>query len=54
METGSTATAGLDEPVTLANWRQAPFNRWSFQHVGQLVPSARIDRGDGPVCRAAS
>ena len=47
MATGS--MAGIDELVTLANWRQAPFNRWSFQHVGQLVPTARIDRGDGPV-----
>jgi CubicO group peptidase (beta-lactamase class C family) len=25
--------------VTLANWRLAPFNRWSFQNVGELVPS---------------
>src|SRR5690348_17206692 len=28
--------------VTLANWRTAPFNRWSFQNVGELVPSAPI------------
>jgi CubicO group peptidase (beta-lactamase class C family) len=26
--------------VTLANWRTAPFNQWSFQNVGELVPSA--------------
>jgi CubicO group peptidase (beta-lactamase class C family) len=25
--------------VTLANWRMAPFNRWSFQNAGELVPS---------------
>jgi hypothetical protein len=28
--------------VTLANWRTAPFNRWAYQHVRELVPSADI------------
>ena len=28
--------------VTLANWRSAPFNRWAFHHVRELVPSADI------------
>ena len=28
--------------VTLANWRQPPFNRWAFQHVREIVPSAEI------------
>ena len=28
--------------VTLANWRTPPFNRWAFQHVRELVPSADI------------
>ena len=28
--------------VTLANWRTAPFSRWAFQHVRELVPSAQI------------
>ena len=27
--------------VTLANWRTAPFNRWAFHHVRELVPSSR-------------
>ena len=31
--------------VTLANWQQAPWNRWSFQHVAELIPCARIQRG---------
>jgi len=39
-----------DRLVTLSNWQDPPWNRWSFQHVGQLIPSARISRGDGPVC----
>lgn len=38
--------AGFPPPekaqVTLANWRTAPFNRWAFQHVRELVPSADI------------
>ena len=28
--------------VLLGNWRESPFNRWSFQNVGELVPSARV------------
>lgn len=31
-----------DQRVTLANWRTPPFNRWAFNHVSELVPSARI------------
>ena len=28
--------------VSLANWQDPPFNRWAFQHVRELIPSARI------------
>lgn len=35
--------------VTLANWQSPPFNRWAFQHVSEVVPSAVVRRGDGPV-----
>ena len=31
--------------ATLANWRQAPLNRWAFRHVREIVPSAVIARG---------
>jgi CubicO group peptidase (beta-lactamase class C family) len=31
--------------VTLDNWLRAPFNRWSLQHVDQVVPTARVRRG---------
>jgi CubicO group peptidase (beta-lactamase class C family) len=34
--------------VTLANWREPPYNRWAFRHVRQLVPSAPVPRGEGP------
>jgi len=35
--------------VTTASWQEGPKNRWAFQHVGELVPSAVVSRGSGPV-----
>ncbi|TPL86329.1 serine hydrolase [Mesorhizobium sp. B2-3-13] len=35
--------------VLLANWRVAPFNRWSFQNLGELVPTARVAAAPGAV-----
>jgi CubicO group peptidase (beta-lactamase class C family) len=35
--------------VTLENWTSAPHLRWGFQHVRELVPTARIGRGQGSV-----
>lgn len=40
--------------VTLANWLDPPFHRWSFQHVRELIPTVPISRGEGPVWRLAS
>jgi len=40
---------GPQTGVTLANWQEPPFNRWAFQHVRELIPTARIPRGDAPV-----
>jgi len=40
--------------VTLANWQDPPFNRWAFQHVRELIPTARISRGSGPPWRLPS
>ena len=37
-----------DARVTLANWQRPPYNRWSFQHVREVVPTARVSRGRGP------
>ena len=28
--------------VRLSNWRQVPWNVWSFRHVTELIPTARI------------
>ncbi len=46
----STATAVFagPAPATLANWQDPPFNRWAFQHVRELIPSARIAARPGP------
>ncbi len=35
--------------VTLTNWQDPPFNRWSFQHLREVIPTQRIARGPGPV-----
>lgn len=35
--------------ATLQNWDAPPFNRWSFQHVREVLPTAPVARGDGPV-----
>lgn len=37
------------ERATLENWQSAPVNRWSFHHVREVVPTARVSRGTGPV-----
>ena len=38
---------GADRLVTLDNWQDPPGNRWAFQHVRELIPTARIRRGSG-------
>jgi CubicO group peptidase (beta-lactamase class C family) len=35
-------------PVTASNWRDPPFNRWAFWHVGEILPTYRVPRGDEP------
>ncbi len=34
--------------ISLNNWLSAPYSRWSFQHVEDMVPTAIISRGTGP------
>ena len=31
-----------EDQVSLAIWREAPFNRWSFRHVHEIIPTADI------------
>ncbi len=35
--------------ISLDNWLSSPYSHWSFQHVEDFVPTARISRGSGPV-----
>jgi len=44
---GGPAPAG--SLVTLANWQDPPYLRWAYLHVGELIPTATISRGDAPV-----
>jgi CubicO group peptidase (beta-lactamase class C family) len=36
-----------DVPVTALNWQDPPANRWAFWHVGDILPTYRVPRGDG-------
>jgi CubicO group peptidase (beta-lactamase class C family) len=42
------------EQVTLANWRTAPYMKWAFQHVREIVPSADIPNAPGDVWKLTS
>lgn len=35
--------------ATLANWRTAPFSRWAFHHVREILPTAEIAAEHGAV-----
>jgi CubicO group peptidase (beta-lactamase class C family) len=35
--------------VPRADWDRPPFNRWSFQHIREILPTVEVWRGDGPV-----
>ena len=41
--------ASPETQVTLANWRTAPFSRWAFHHVREIVASADIPNDPGRV-----
>jgi len=38
-----------DKLVTAANFQDAPYNRWAFQHISNLLPTALISRGEVPI-----
>jgi CubicO group peptidase (beta-lactamase class C family) len=37
--------------VNLGNWQLPPWNRWSFLHTREVLPSANVSRGSGPVAK---
>lgn len=39
----------MDKRVSLDNWDLPPFNRWSFQNMRRVLPTAVISRGEGAV-----
>ena len=38
-----------DQRVPHQEWDRAPWNRWTFQHVSEYVPTTEVWRGNGPV-----
>ena len=41
----------LDRIPNLSNWDLGPFNRWSFQHVREIMPTVEVRRSDGHAAR---
>ena len=37
-----------DKRTSLNDWDKPPFNRWTFQHMRNLMPTAPVSAGDGP------
>lgn len=35
-------------PIPRNEWDRAPWNRWSFQHVREILPTSEVWRGNGP------
>lgn len=35
--------------IPKADWDRPPWNRWAFQHIREILPTAEVWRGDGPV-----
>lgn len=36
-----------DEPITVANWQDPPFNKWGLSHAAELVTTAVVSRHPG-------
>lgn len=46
---GSSVNSASSVPVPRADWDRPPWNRWSFQHVSEILPTTEVWRGAGPV-----
>ena len=42
------------DQVSLANWRIAPYSKWAFQHVREIVPSANVPNAPSDVWKLVS
>ena len=49
LETAVAEVGAAGPRVSLENWQDPPHNRWGYLHVTELVPTAIISRGSGPV-----
>lgn len=49
--------AGLPPPpewrLPFADWDRPPWNRWAFHHIREILPTAEVWRGAGPVSKIA-
>ncbi len=43
-----------EHQVTLSNWRNYPFNKWSFQHVREIIPTAEIENDPKDIQKLSS
>jgi CubicO group peptidase (beta-lactamase class C family) len=41
--------ADMSPEVPLDAWQVGPWNRWAYLHVGEVVATVSVPRGDGPV-----
>jgi CubicO group peptidase (beta-lactamase class C family) len=39
----------MSKAIPLDSWQVGPWNRWAYQHVGELVATTAVSRGTGPV-----
>ena len=37
-----------DMRVPMIDWYRPPWNRWAFQHIREILPTAPIRRADNP------
>ncbi len=37
--------------IDMSKWDKGPDNLWAFQHISEIIPTANISRGSGPVAR---
>ena len=43
----NTISPSLTNPLPSMDWDRAPWNRWSFHHMREIVPTVEVWRGDG-------
>src|SRR3954452_11506683 len=39
----------MSPPAPLDAWQVGPWNRWAYLHVGEVVATVPVHRGEGPV-----